>query len=1105
MIEKIEAADNLSTVVISENQEEIVNDTPLVNESELLENSSEIKKLTTQLCENPSENEAAAKIVVLASNYMEMPQLLDPILAEIIGALTRTCMAHFNDDNFSESLYYCIYHLSNIRGYRELLPLFPNEVQTFEPVSNAFCKDSKRWEVRYVLLLWLSQLALVPFDINVKAESREMLINNLIQKSIDLLSSAARDSDSAAFFLSRFLLRNDMVSQRDDFLHAAFNSLSPSKERLTTGYLKTLFHMLTSFDKLWAIPYANEMLTSVSALANSPSAHHKLYHMKVIQQLALVFLPPRVAPWRYQRGRLLHIGPKKDENSNEKQDEMKIEADDEIYKNDENVEVPLEVNTVLEMLFTGLESQLSIVRWSAAKGIGRIVERLPYSYANQAVEFAFSLFDDYDNYNLINGACLTFAEFTLRGVFLPSTMIRAMPIILKSLVYDVQIGSHSVAENVRDSGCFICWAIARTYDGSHLQSIGIELAQQLVNVFLFDRCVNVRRSASAAFQEGVGRHGKFPNGLELIHVADFLSVSSKIGCYLKIAPFVAKFVDYGSSIVSHLAKNRIRHWDIEIRMLAAQSLSIIAKENKDLITIDILASICAACESYDIEIKHGGYEALANLLWVMDIDFDIIKNLLNLPEDCQSEEIKCSFIKMLSAAAKRDISVPELPKYLREWLISDSKIVQKSAIESLIFLGNGEKRYLADDFFNELLYEISQPGVAASLSAFPIWYIKDHIQLITGEIFRVLNDPESLILTKTALFESIRRIAQYTQIDKIVQMLDIGLNDRTTTKRGDEGSAVRATALKTLQLLLPNEELANGLIKDVLQLCLDRISGNRDLALKVLKATVETTQQLNYKDKLNFATGENADDFKNFASLISIDEYSGIICENLILCVGAFAPELSQRASQALIIFMRQADNTALVGKVLNQLFIRLRTNIPFTNSLFSFVPKVLNEGLLRGPILQEFASTFLKTCSAFLKKVTFRKLNIIAQTLAWLSVLCKGDQRKEAFSLFAPLFVCEYPVIRDKAAINLNEAFEVESIFDDDNDDGEGENEEFVEKIQDIATSTNWKDEFEECARGITELCALFQVDVPKIEEKEVKPQDQRKFTYGNLVKDSY
>ena len=66
MIEKIEAADNLSTVVISENKEEIVNDTPLVNESELLENSSEIKKLTTQLCENPSENEAAAKIVVLA-------------------------------------------------------------------------------------------------------------------------------------------------------------------------------------------------------------------------------------------------------------------------------------------------------------------------------------------------------------------------------------------------------------------------------------------------------------------------------------------------------------------------------------------------------------------------------------------------------------------------------------------------------------------------------------------------------------------------------------------------------------------------------------------------------------------------------------------------------------------------------------------------------------------------------------------------------------------------------------------------------------------------------------------------------------------------------
>ncbi|OHT03370.1 Beta-tubulin cofactor D family protein [Tritrichomonas foetus] len=1100
MTHHIAAADDLSTVVISEIKDEIINDTPLVNESEILESANEIKSLTKKLCENPSESEAAAKIVVLASNYMEMPQLLDPILAILIGDLTKTCMAHFGDDEFAESLYYCIYHLSNIRGYRELLPLFPNEVQTFEPVSNAFCKGSQRWEVRYVLLLWLSQLSLVPFDINFHAESREKLISDLINKSTELLASPARDSDSAAFFLSRLLLRNDMVSRRDEFLHTAFKSLSPSQERLTTGYLKTIFHMLTSFDKLWAIPYANEMLTAVSSLANSPSAHHRLYHMKVIQQLGLVFLPPRVAPWRYQRGRILKIGEKNEDNKE------KVESTtDEVYKNEENYEVPLEVNTILEMLFTGLQSQLSIVRWSAAKGVGRIVERLPYEIATQPVEYAFSLFDDVDNYNLINGACLTFAEFTLRGVFLPSTMIRAMPIILNSLIYDVQLGSHSVAENVRDAGCFICWAIARTYDGAHLQNVCVELAQQLVNVFLFDRCVNVRRSASAAFQEGVGRHGKFPNGLELIHVADFLSVSSRVGCYLKIAPFVAQFPDYGPSMVAHLANNRIQHWDEEIRMLAAQSLSIIAKDHQELITTDVLASICASCESYDIEIKHGGYEALANLLWVMDIDVDILKDHLDLSEECQSDEIKCSFIKMLSAAAKRDVEVPNLSKVLREWLLSDSQAVQRSAIESLIFLGQSEKRYLSEDFFNDLMKEIANPGVAAALSAFPLWYIESHIDNIVSEICRLLSDGGPIIATKTSLLESVKRISKYTTTETVKKILAIGLNDRTTTKRGDEGSAVRTMGLKVLEVMLPNEELANSLVSDVLKLCLDRISGIRDISLNVLRKIVQTTENLKYKDKFSFAATENAGDFKNFASLMSVEEYALVICEKMILCVGAYAPELTQRSGQALIHFMRQEGNTALVGKLLNQLFIKFRCDIPFTNSLFAFIPKILNEGLLRGKVLFEFAQDFLKTCSAFLKKVTFRKYNAIAPTITWLSVLCTGDQRKQAFSLLAPLFVCEYPVVRDNAATNLNEAFDVQSIFDDDSDDDENEedDDEFVEKVQKILSDTNWKEDFDQCAAGIREMCALFGVDVPVIEKKEAV-QEKRVFSYGNLVRDS-
>ena len=1095
---QITAADDLSTVVISEMKDEQIQDEPLVNESEILESASELKALTIQLCKSPNDAESAARIIDLASQYMEMPQLLDPLLATLIGELTQVCLDNFPKNVFPDPIYCCIYTLSNIRGFRELLPLFPNEVHMFEPVSRAFLAATSRWEVSYVLLLWLSQLALVPFDIaTANSEKREQLIKDLISKSIELLNSAAKDGESASFFLSRLMLRKDMVDRRKGFLETAFESFSSGKERLVTGYLRCIFYMLTSYDRLWVLPYASSLLSSIQTLASSPSAHHLLFHMKVIQQVALAFLPPRVATWRYQRGsRILKIGA-----AVEKGDGKSDAAEDEMYKNEDDIEVPLEVNEILAALFAGLGSPRSIVRWSAAKGVARVVERLPFDLASQAVEYAFALFDDKDNYNMMNGACLCLAEFTLRGCLLPSTVIRAMPLILGSLIYDTELGSHTVAEGVRDSGCFVCWAIARSYDGSHLESVSDEIAQQLVNVFLFDRSVNIRRSASAAFQENVGRHGRFPHGLELIHVADFLSVSSRRGCYTKIAPFIAQFPEYGPSIVEHLANNRIKHWDSEIRTLAAQSLSIIASARPELITADIVDSICQSCSSFDIDIKHGGLEALGSLLWVMDIDMGKIKDLLILPDECQSDEIKCAFVKMLSAAAKRGIDVPHLPKVICDWLMSDSQLVQTSAIQSLIFLCKDEGEYLKPEFFDDLMTKISNPGVAAAISTFPVWYIKTHGEKIVGSMIDLLANGGPIIATKSSLLESVKRIAPFCTNEDVTKVLSIGLNDRTTTKRGDEGASVRSTALKVLLSMLPNGPMAKALLCDVLKLCIDRISGIRDLGLVVLTKIVETTEDLPNRDKLMFVQGENPSDFNNFSNLMAVEEYGMFICEKLILCVGAYAPDLSQKSGNSIVHFMEENDEQAHKGvSIICELFRKLRCDAPFTSALFAFTPKIVNGAILKGELLQTFASQFLETTAAFLKKVYYRKLMAASQTLAGLAVLCSGELKKKAFSLLAPFFVCEFPVVRDKAAVDLTNAFEDHNFCesddepDDDFDDSEA---------QTILSDTNWKEDFDACAAGVTKLCAIFGVDVPPIEKKEAAPQ-KRTFNYGNLVRDA-
>ena len=104
------------------------------------------------------------------------------------------------------------------------------------------------------------------------------------------------------------------------------------------------------------------------------------YYIKIIQRLGLIFMPPKIAVWRYNRGsRSLQT------NLSSSADKVIEFGSTTVAPIDDDVEVPDEIEEVVEQLLFGLRSASGDVRWLSAKGIGRVTNRLPKEMGDEVV------------------------------------------------------------------------------------------------------------------------------------------------------------------------------------------------------------------------------------------------------------------------------------------------------------------------------------------------------------------------------------------------------------------------------------------------------------------------------------------------------------------------------------------------------------------------------------------------------------------------------------------------------------------------------------------------------------------------------------------------
>ena len=108
-------------------------------------------------------------------------------------------------------------YIIKLRGYKTVVRFFPHEVSDMEPVTEMLAQLSSTLEyyVPYVLVLWMSIIVLVPFDLttidSADQHNQQILVQRIIAIARQWIDSSGKIRDGATLILSKLITRPDVV------------------------------------------------------------------------------------------------------------------------------------------------------------------------------------------------------------------------------------------------------------------------------------------------------------------------------------------------------------------------------------------------------------------------------------------------------------------------------------------------------------------------------------------------------------------------------------------------------------------------------------------------------------------------------------------------------------------------------------------------------------------------------------------------------------------------------------------------------------------------------------------------------------------------------
>ncbi|KAF7871807.1 hypothetical protein EAF04_003914 [Stromatinia cepivora] len=514
------------------------------------------------------------RLAALLDNFQELPQLLDPHLQRHVPILADAFIASISKPPsktppahtqllmpLSKAICRLLYTFCKIRGEKVIVQFLNTDVKLIDLllsaiekgtwINNDACEKPVEevwgWEERYITLLWLSQSLMAPFALNSLSSSppprdAELYLSHfklpvntpgVVLRSIALavkyLSSSGKEKDAAKILLVRVVLLKDMQD-----LGVLYSSIMWATSVLKSINANRNIHYING-----VLSFLAGILKSSTGTAYMDSGLEPVFHAvfnfvessdrfsKEVQSSAVA----RKLIIKIFRGiALLNLRPS-------------FTTIDDI------------LSDCVDFMLQSLLDPSTPVRLAASKALSVVILKVQPEQAYEFVLAIFEMLEALPTTDVLNwhGQILTLSHLLYRHAAPIGLLDKVIVFLLKALSFEGKSSSgSSIGTNVRDAACFGIWALARRYPTAELQDIDIKsegfshamntsstiqtLATHLVVSACLDPAGNIRRGASAALQELIGRH---PNtiieALELVQIVDYHAVALRSRAILEVA------------------------------------------------------------------------------------------------------------------------------------------------------------------------------------------------------------------------------------------------------------------------------------------------------------------------------------------------------------------------------------------------------------------------------------------------------------------------------------------------------------------------------------------------------------------------------------------